>query len=143
MKANEQLVIDMFRAVEERDLDRILQIYDPDVEFVWPPSLPGYGGTYRGQDVLDMNTAFTAAWDPLQRTDDGRRLHARVIGSNEAEVIVLYHQRGTDRSGRTCETEVLGLYRVEAGRVTRLQMFYFDPERIARFLESVAASSAD
>ena len=34
MKANEALVLDMFRAVEERDVDRILEINHPDVEFV-------------------------------------------------------------------------------------------------------------
>lgn len=70
MKANEQLVLDMFRAVEERDVARILEIYDPDVEFVWPPSVPGYGGTYRGAEVLEMNTAFAAAWDPVQTTEE-------------------------------------------------------------------------
>ena len=139
MKANEALVLDMFRAVEERDVDRILEIYHPDVEFFWPPSLPGYGGTCRGPEVLDMSMAFAAAWDPVQPTDEARRIPKRVIASNDVEVVVHYHQRGTDPSGRSCDSEVLGLYRVENGKVTRLQMFYFDPEHVADFLTGSVA----
>jgi ketosteroid isomerase-like protein len=139
VKANEALVLDMFRAVEERDVERILEIYHPDVEFVWPPSLPGYGGTYRGPEVLDMNVAFASAWDPVQPTGETRRIEKRVIASNDVEVVVHYHQRGIDPSGRSCDSEVLGLYRVENGKVTRLQMFYFDPEQVADFLTRSAA----
>jgi ketosteroid isomerase-like protein len=138
MKANEQLVLDMIRAVEERDEERILEIYDPDVEFHWPPVLP-YGGTYRGREVLNMTTAFTEAWDPLQPTEEARRIHARLVASNDDEVVVHYHQRGTDHDGRTCDSEVLAVYRVENGKVTRLQMFYFEPEKVAEFLSAAAS----
>jgi ketosteroid isomerase-like protein len=139
MKVNEAIVLDLIHAVEARDVDRVLDLYDPDVEFVWPPSLPGYGGTYRGPEVFDMNSAFAAAWDPVQLSDEARRIHPRVIASNDAEVVVHYHQRGTDASGRSCDSEVLGLYQVENAKVTRLQMFYFDPEHVARFLEESEA----
>jgi ketosteroid isomerase-like protein len=141
MKSNEKLVLDMIRAVEERDEARILEIYDSNVEFHWPPSLPGYGGTFRGRDVLDMNTAFTDAWDPLQQTEEERRIHPRVVASNDEEVVVHYHQRGTDQSGRSCDSEVLAIYRVENSKVTRLQMFYFEPEKVADFLEAAAGQS--
>jgi ketosteroid isomerase-like protein len=135
MKVNEAIVLDLIHAVEERDIDRVLELYDPDVEFVWPPSLPGYGGTYRGPEVFDMNRAFAAAWDPVQPSDEARRIHPRVIASNDVEVVVHYHQRGTNANGRSCDSEVLGLYQVGNGKVTRLQMFYFEPEHVARFLE--------
>jgi ketosteroid isomerase-like protein len=141
MKANEKLVLDMIRALEERDEARILEIYDPNVEFHWPPSLPGFGGTYRGREVLDMNTAFTDAWDPLQPTEEARRIHPRVVASNDEEVVVQYHQRGIDQSGRSCDSEVLAIYRVENDKVTRLQMFYFDPEKVADFLKAAAGQS--
>lgn len=142
MKANEALVLDMIRAVEERDADRILEIYHPEVEFHWPPSLPGYGGTFRGREVLEMNTAFTEAWDPLQPTEEARRIHPRVVASNDDEVVVHYHQRGVDQSGHSCDSEVLALYRVDSGKVTRLQMFYFEPEKVANFLTTAASQSA-
>ena len=139
MKANEQLVLDMIRAVEERDEQRILEIYDPSVEFHWPSALP-YGGTYRGQEVIKMNTAFTDAWDPLQTTDEARRIHPRVVASNDDEVVVHYHQRGTDQNGHACDSEVLAIYRVDSGKVTRLQMFYFEPEQVAEFLSAAASA---
>jgi ketosteroid isomerase-like protein len=142
MKANESLVLDMIRAVEERDAERILEIYDPAVEFHWPPSLPGYGGAFKGPEVLEMNTAFTDAWDPLQPTDEARRIHPRVVASNDNEVVVHYHQRGTDQRGRTCDTEVLAIYEVDDGKVTRLQMFYFEPEKVADFLRAARQSSS-
>jgi ketosteroid isomerase-like protein len=138
MKANEQVILDMIRAVEERDMERILEIYAPDVEFAWPPSLPGYGGTYRGPEVVEMNEAFAAAWDPVQPTEEARRIHPRVIASNDHEVVVHYHQRGIDPGGWTCDSEVIGLYTVEGDRVTRLQMFYFEPEKVADFLRQAA-----
>ena len=134
MNQNEQLVTDMLRAVEDRDPGRLLEIFAPDVEFVWPPSLPGYGGRFQGAEILDMQTRFAAAWDSLQPTAASRQLEHRIIASNDYEVVALYHQRGTDENGRSCETEVLALYRIVDGRVSRLQMFYFDPVQIAAFL---------
>lgn len=69
----------MIRAVEDRDGERLLEIYDPDVEFVWPPELP-YGGTDRRNEVVEMSEAFTAAWGPVQRSDKTRRFDPRVLG---------------------------------------------------------------
>lgn len=135
MRAHEALVMDMMRAVEDRDSARILEIYGPDVEFHWPPSLPRYGGVYQGTEaVVAMNLAFTEVWDPLQPTDEWRQLNSRIVASNDDEVIVHYHQRGVDALGRTCDAEVLARYRVEGDRVTRLQMFYFDPQGASEFI---------
>jgi ketosteroid isomerase-like protein len=72
--ANVSLIEDLFRAVEERNLSRLLEIYAPDVEFIWPPSLTGYGGTYQGNAVLGMHSAFASAWDPVQQSDELRCL---------------------------------------------------------------------
>jgi ketosteroid isomerase-like protein len=85
-----------------------------------------------------MNAAFTDAWDSLQPTDSARRLHARVVASNDHEVVVLYRQGGVDSAGRVCDSEVLALYTVDEGKVVRLQMFYFEPEKISRFLNEQA-----
>ncbi len=131
--SNEQLVLSMFRAVEDRNVDRLLEIYDPDVVFVWPPELP-YGGEHRADGVVAMSEAFAEAWDPVQRSERARRFNPRVLGSRGDEVVVLYDQRGEDGRGDTCETEVIGLYTVVGDRVTRLKMFYFDPGKITGFL---------
>jgi ketosteroid isomerase-like protein len=136
MTPNEQLILDLMTAVETRNAARVLELYHDDVEFLWPPSLPVYGGTYRGRAVLDMNAAFAATWDPLQPTAAARHLDARIVASKDDDVVVLYHQRGVDASGRLCDSEVLGRYTVEDGKVRRLQMFYFDPEQVSAFLNA-------
>jgi ketosteroid isomerase-like protein len=61
------------------------------------------------------------------------------VASNDEEVVVHYHQRGTDQSGRSCDSEVLAIYNVEDGKVSRLQMFYFEPEKVADFLRAAAS----
>lgn len=143
MKTNEALMVDLFRAIEERDYEHILEAYDPDVEFHWPPSLPFYGGTYRGADeVARMTEGFVAAWDPVQPTTESRRLRSRVVASNDHEVVMYYHQSGNAPDGRACDSEVLGLYRIENGKVTRLQMFYFEPEAVTEFLTAVHGAEA-
>ena len=142
MKANEELTLRMIRAVEERDADSLLELYHPDVEFVWPPCLPGYGGTYRGTAAVEMGNAWTAQWDPVQPTDAERRLSAQVVASSDDDVVVRYHQRGVDEQGRRMHAEVLAVYRFAEGKVTRLQMFYFDPQPVADFLRGARAVAA-
>src|SRR5829696_8489776 len=129
---NEALVRELFRAVEQRDYAKLLDLYHPDVEFVWPPSLPGYGGRYRGADVSAMQAAFASAWLPVQTTPETRRLDPEILASRDDEVLVHYHQRGAHESG-TCDAEVIGRYAIRDGKVARLQMFYFDPDGVARF----------
>lgn len=105
------VVLETFRAVEARDAERLLELYHPDVEFHWPPSLP-YGGAFSGPDVVEMSLAFIAVWDPLQPTDAERRMDPRVVACEGGEVVVQYLQRGVDPAGARFETEVLGLYEV-------------------------------
>ena len=140
MKANEALTLRMIRAVEERDAARLLELYHPDVEFVWPSCLPGYGGTHRGMAAVEMGNAFAAQWDPVQPTDAERRLSAEIVASSDDEVVVRYHQQGVDDQGRQLHAEVLAVYRFAEGKVTRLQMFYFDPQPVADFLREAAGA---
>lgn len=137
MNTDEQLVLDMFQAVEDRDMDALTAAYHRDVEFVWPPGLP-YGGPVGGEEVLAMSEAFAAAWDPVQPDAETRRLDPRILGSTEGQVAVHYVQRGRDGDGRSCEMPVIGLYTVADGKVRRLQMFYFDPAGTTEFLRRAA-----
>ena len=58
----------------------------------------------------------------------------RVVAVSEDEGVVLWRQRGVSLSGEQFEGEVLGLYQVRDGKLTRAQMFYFDTAAVARFL---------
>jgi len=45
---NVEVMLRLFRAVESHDEQSVFNLYQPDVEFCWPPSLP-YGGSGRGR----------------------------------------------------------------------------------------------
>ena len=138
---NETLVLDLVHAIENRDLQRILQIYDPDVEFHWPPALP-YGGSTTGYQADTGKPTWQSVWLPLQPEPSDRRMEPRVIANRDDEVAVVYHQRGRDAKGRTFDGEVIGLYTVTAGKLKRAQMFYFDEQACVRFLENAAIPGA-
>jgi ketosteroid isomerase-like protein len=129
--------LESFRAVADRDAERLWELFHPDVEFFWPPSLP-YGGRFRGAGIADMSLAFAEVWDPLQPTDAERRMDPRVVASGAGEVVVQYFQRGIDANDVHFETEVLGLYEVSDAQLVRAQMFYFDPVGLERFIASAA-----
>src|SRR6266581_2326 len=127
-----QVVLAVFAAVERRDEAAFARSCQPDAEFCWPPSLP-YGRTVRG--LTDRAGAgWEAYWNPLQPRAGHRRLDPRVIAATEEEVVVLWRQRGVTPAGDSIDTEVLGLYRVRAGKLARAQMFYFDPASVISFL---------
>jgi ketosteroid isomerase-like protein len=129
-----QIVLETFRAVEDRDLERLLSLYHPDVEFVWPDSLP-YGGTSRGpQTPAPGYPTWDETWDPLQPTEADRRMDPRVIAAHGDDVVVLYHQRGVNESGQKIDQEVLGWYTVKDDKFARAQMFYFDTAALVEFL---------
>jgi ketosteroid isomerase-like protein len=130
------VVLEAFQAVEQRDEQRELELYHPEVEFHWTPSLP-YGGTSRAGVKDRPGPSWSQVWEPLQPTEAERRMDPRVVAATEREVVVLYHQRGVSPSGERFDGEVLGIYEVRDGKLARAQMFYFDAIAVRRFLASV------
>jgi ketosteroid isomerase-like protein len=134
-----EVVLEAFAAVEARDERRLAAICDPLVSFHWPPSLP-YGGCVTGRATTSRERGWSATWDPLQPTAAERAMDPRVVAATEAEVVVLWHQRGRAANGSTLDSEVLGLYQVRGGKLARGQMFYFDPAGVERFLRAHSAT---
>lgn len=117
---NEQLVLDMFRAVEDRDGDRLLEIYDPDVEFVWPPELP-YGGEYRGDGVVAMSEAFANAWDPVQHSDRARH-PVEWLHTTDGRVVVTGQYRGTaPMTGKPFVATFVHIFTLDEGQIVELR----------------------
>jgi ketosteroid isomerase-like protein len=108
---NVQVILEIFRTLEERDPSRRAvdereeTLYQPDVEFHWPSALL-YGGTFRGKDAA----VWSATWNPLQPTAAERKMDPQVIGADDRQVVILYHQRGVSPSGERFDGEVIGLY---------------------------------
>jgi ketosteroid isomerase-like protein len=128
------IVLEAFRAVEQRDEQRLRELCHPEVTFHWPPSLP-FGASHAG-----ISDSWSEVWDRVQPTDAERRMDPRVVAATEHEVVVLWRQRGRGPQGTSYDGEVLGLYEVRDGKFARAQMFYFDAVAVQRFL---ALSGAD
>ncbi len=131
--ANRNLLLDVFRAIEQRDDKRFRELLHPDFALHWPPSLP-YGGS--------KARTWSEIWEPLQPGETERRMDPRVVAASEDEGVVLWRQRGVSSSGERFEGEVLGLYQVREGKLARAQMFYFDTAAVASFLMK-ASEQAD
>lgn len=130
-KSNVSVVLEVFRSVEQRDGARLLELCKPEAEFIWPPSLP-YGGDGLRR-LVDNGPVYAAAWDDLQ-TEAERQMDPHVVGSSEDEVVVLWHQRAVDRTGKCLDTPVLGRYVVREGKLAKAHMFHFDTIAVADFL---------
>jgi uncharacterized protein len=141
MSDNADLVLEIFRAVEGRDRERLFSLYHPEVEFFEAPSLP-YGGTFRGLEEVRREATddpkgrtWLDTWGPLQPSEWERRMDPRVVAENRDEVVVLYRQRAVEPGGEHFDNPVLGLYRVRDSRLARAQMFHFDTAAIVGFLD--------
>jgi ketosteroid isomerase-like protein len=133
------VVLQTFRAVEQRDREALFALYHPDVEFRDAPSLP-YGGTFRGkEDIRERlerapDRTWLGTWGPLQPTEAQRSMDPRVVAANDTEVVVLYRQRAVGPAGERFDGPVLGLYEIREGKFARAQMFHFDTAAVVDFL---------
>jgi len=146
MQTNAEIVLATFRAVEERDPDRLFALCSDDVEFHDAPSLP-YGGAVRGKATLRERletapeTTWLGTWGALQPTEAERRMDPRVVASEGDEVTVVFTQRAVGADGERFGSPVLALYEVRDGKLARAQMFHYDTAAILAFLERAAGSS--
>jgi ketosteroid isomerase-like protein len=131
IKENVKVMLDIFSAIEQRDERRFLDLVHPDVEMHWPPSFP-YGGTSRG--LKREGPTWNDIWNPMQPTEAERSMTPRVVAASADEVVVLWRQRGVTRARDRCDEEVLGLYQVRGGKLTRAQMYSFDTAALVSFL---------
>lgn len=61
-----------------------------------------------------------------------------MIAASDTEVVVHWTQRRLSPTGERFQGEVLGLYRLRDGKLTRAQMFYFDTIAVVQFVERAA-----
>ena len=140
-----QIVLATIRAVEERDVEALAELYHDDVEFHDAPSLP-YGGRRSGMQHLQGELAaapgtWFGTWGPLQPTAEERRMDARVVAAHDDEVAVVYRQRALSPSGERFDAPVFALYHVRDGKFARAQMFHYDTAEILAFLERAAGAA--
>jgi uncharacterized protein len=140
MGSDAEVVLGVIRAVDERDGERLMELFDDEVQLHDAASLP-YGGVVEGKRSIreQIETApektWLGTWDPVQPTEAERRMDPRVLAENDGEVVVLYHQRALAPNGERFDSPVIGLYEVRDGKVARAQMFHYDTAAINAFLE--------
>ena len=146
MTEEAQVALDVIRAVEDRDAERLFDLYHDEVEFHEAPSLP-YGGSTRGKDYLreQLTSApdetWLGTWGPLQPTESERRMDARIVATSKNEVVALYQQRAVGPNGERLDNPCIGLYEVRDGKLVRAQMFHYDTAAIADFLRRARSGS--
>ena len=146
MQSNEEIVLAVFRAIEQRDHDALFDLYHDEVQLHDARSLPyGYEGI-AGKDAMREQlehapeTSWLGTWGPLQPTEAVRRMDPRVVATNEDEVVIHYVTRALAPNGERFESPVLGLYEVRDGRLACAQMFHYDTAAIVAFLERAASA---
>ena len=146
MSSNAEVVMEVFRAIEQRDRDKLFELYHDEVEFHWPASLP-YGGSSRGKETQRRQletapeTTWLGTWDPLQPTDEERRMDPRVVASSGDEVVISYRQRALSAGGERFDAPVIGLYEVRDGKFAGAWMFHFDTAEMLGFLERAGGAA--
>jgi ketosteroid isomerase-like protein len=146
MDSSAEVVLAVFDAIEERDPEKLFELFHEEVEFHEAPSLP-YGGSMRGKEELREQLETTpqqtwlGTWGPLQPTEEDRRMDPRVVTTNGDEVVVSYRQRAVGPDGERFDKPVLGIYEVRDAKLARAQMFHFDTAAIVDFLGRVASAT--
>lgn len=135
---NVKVMLEIFRAIEERDRRRMFDLVHTDAEFLWPPALPYAGARNPKPDEPGWGTT----WIPLQPGETDRQLEPRVVAFSDEEVVIQWRQKGVTPKGDRIDTPVLGLYRLRDGKLARAQMFYFDCEAVVAFLSKAKAQTA-
>ena len=146
MQSNEEVVLEVIRAVEERDAEALFRLYHDDVELHDAPSIPyrHHAGKMAMSEQLGTapEETWLGTWGPLQPTEAERRMDPRVVATNDEEVVVQYTTRATAPNGERFESPVLGLYEVRDGKLARAQMFHYDTAAILEFLERATESGS-
>lgn len=128
----------LFSAVENRDLERLLECYSDDVEITEADALP-YGGVWRGRDgAVGHAAGFLRTWGNLQGPEEAR-LDGRFWGDGAGTVCALFRHRAVDAAtGQRFDAPEVGIYRVRDARIVASQMFHADTASVVEFLRSVA-----
>src|SRR5215203_777724 len=83
--ANVRVVLEVFAAIEQRDIARFLAHTHPQVSICWPPSLPWNDGLPGRPDKHGHHArSWLEVWAPLQPTAAERQMHPEVIVAADA-----------------------------------------------------------
>lgn len=108
---------EVYAAFNRGDLQRVGELFDPDIEWVEPEGyfLPEGRGTHRGRErVMSFLQAFGGYWSTFRVEPD------QLFDIGDGTVIVIGHQRGEARATRRrLEVPFANLWQVRGGLMTK------------------------
>lgn len=126
MSQNIEVIRDQYAAVNERDWERAMSHYAEDVELEVPPGIRG--GTFRGRDAV--GEWFGDWFRTFDRDAHFEIRELREVGEDGVFVIASHTVRGRG-SGIDLEEDVVWLYRLRDGKVTRVQGYESPAQALA------------
>lgn len=134
VRSNIEVVRRFTAGLRAGDVPGCLELLDDDIVFSEAGSLP-FGGEYQGKDGFKrllhaVGRDFRIDLDEPVIGDAGTFVVARVLG------------RVTSRAtGRAMDMQVVDLYEVRDGRITRVDVFYKDPQALTELCRDLAAAA--
>lgn len=131
MSANIDVVRQAYEAFKTYDADALIEIADPEIEFVNSAAAPG--GTYRGHTGVrryfkELEGAFGDRWDAEVE---------RIADAGDDRVILIARIFGQGKAGEPLELHVGHVWELRDGKLLRGTV-YVDPQQALAAVESGA-----
>lgn len=138
MKSEIDVVRQLFSAVADRDLERLLDCYGTDICIREDDALP-YGGLYHGPAGATQHAAaFLATWGRFQQGLT-YAMEPRYLGDGRGTVVVLFRHRAWNaQAARLLDTPEVGVYQVADRHIHASQMIHLDVGSLLSFLAEAA-----
>lgn len=127
--SNLAIIQTLYEAFAARDRDRILEIFDPEIEWIQNEGFPG-GGRHVGAEAVlnDVFAKFRVDWEVWQAVVE------RWLDAGEA-IVALGEYRGTHKTtGRSMKAAFAHVYWVRGGRIVRFEQ-YADTLKVAEAMQ--------
>ncbi|MBF2004903.1 MAG: nuclear transport factor 2 family protein [Chlorogloeopsis fritschii C42_A2020_084] len=127
--SNLDIVKRLYTAFSDRDQNTILQIFDPNIEWIQNEGFPG-GGRYCGVDAIlnDVFAKFRSEWETWQAVVE------EWLDAGDT-IIALGEYRGTYKStGKSTKAAFAHVYRLKDNRIVKFQQ-YTDTLKVAEAMQ--------
>lgn len=113
MRSNRELLIEAYRAFNKRDIDAVLALMKPDVD--WPNAMEGI----RAVGADEVRAYWTRQWKQF----DPHVEPVHIADDNAGNTVVDVHQIVKDLDGRVLlDQMVQHVYRIEDGLIVRMDI---------------------
>ncbi|MFQ4142895.1 nuclear transport factor 2 family protein [Chlorogloeopsis sp. ULAP02] len=127
--SNLDIVKRLYTAFSDRDQNTILQIFDPNIEWIQNEGFPG-GGRHFGVDAIlnDVFAKFRSEWDTWQAVVE------EWLDAGDT-IIALGEYRGIYKStGKSTKAAFAHVYRLKDNRIVKFQQ-YTDTLKVAEAMQ--------